>query len=131
MDQITQQNAASAEETASASEELSSQAESLLDQVRILSAQVGKKIDTKVHTDAEATTRLRQAHSGPAGQTSTHKRLQVAAERQQPVRKAKPVADDGNGGNVVEDALHKKDVEEAFPMGADSISEHDERIKDF
>jgi methyl-accepting chemotaxis protein len=131
MDQITQQNAANAEETASASEEMSSQAESLLDQVTILAAQVGKKIDAKVHTDAAATTRLRQAYSGPAGQTSTHKRLQIAAKRQQPVRKAEPVADDGNGGNVIEDALSKKDVEAAIPMGTDSVVEHDERTKDF
>ncbi|MGR3301439.1 MAG: methyl-accepting chemotaxis protein, partial [Candidatus Scalindua sp.] len=42
-DQITQQNAASAEETASASEELSAQAQNLKEQVEMLSSHVGIK----------------------------------------------------------------------------------------
>lgn len=45
MDQVTQQNAANAEETASASEELTAQANALTEQVGILSAQVGGKGD--------------------------------------------------------------------------------------
>jgi methyl-accepting chemotaxis protein len=119
MDQITQQNAASAEETASASEELSSQAESLLDQVKILSAQVGKKIDAKVHTAAKKTTRdeesVQFAHS---------------AKRLQPVRKAGLDTDEDNGDGL-EGSLSKKDLEAAIPMGVDSISEHDEKSRDF
>ncbi|MFQ5965123.1 MAG: type IV pili methyl-accepting chemotaxis transducer N-terminal domain-containing protein [Candidatus Scalinduaceae bacterium] len=129
MDQITQQNAANAEETASASEELSSQAESLLDQVKILSAQVGKRVDEKVNTAGEKTTRKEETfhfeHSGVADLESAHK-----AKRLQPVRKAGPDTDEGNGEGL-EDALHKKDVEEAIPMDADSTSGHGERMKDF
>jgi methyl-accepting chemotaxis protein len=43
MDQVTQENAASAEETASASEELSAQAQNLKEQVEMLSSHVGIK----------------------------------------------------------------------------------------
>jgi methyl-accepting chemotaxis protein len=134
MDQITQQNAANAEETASASEEMSAQAQNTKEQVRILESQVGGAAIEKSHVaeaTTAATTRLRKAYSGPAGQTSTHKRLQVAAERQQPVRKAEPVADEGNGGDVIEDALHKKDLDRAIPMGEEKVVEHDERTRDF
>ncbi|MFQ5965122.1 MAG: methyl-accepting chemotaxis protein [Candidatus Scalinduaceae bacterium] len=132
MDQITQQNAANAEETASASEEMSAQAQNTKEQVTILEAQVGGAgAATEESRAAEATTRLRQAHSGLAGQTSTHavKKLQVA-KRQQSVRKAEPVADEGNGDGL-EGSLRNKDLEAAIPMGTDSISEHDERVKDF
>jgi methyl-accepting chemotaxis protein len=138
MDEITQQNAANAEETASASEEMSAQAQNTKDQVAILEAQVGGAgagtgtgTGTEESHVAEAATRLKQAHSGLAGQTSTHKRLQAAAKRQQPVRKAEPIADEGNGDGLEGGSLSKKDVEAAIPMGTDSVMEHDERTKDF
>ena len=136
MDQITQQNAANAEETASASEEMSAQAQNTKDQVQVLVAQVGGASIEESHV-AEATTRLKQAHSALAGQKSTHalQKLQVAdhtiahtAKKKRPVRKAEPVTDE-HSGDVVEDSLSKKEVEAAIPMIADS--EHDERLKDF
>jgi len=49
MDQITQHNAASAEETASASEELSAQAQNLKEQVEMLSSHVGIKEKSSLH----------------------------------------------------------------------------------
>ncbi len=129
MDQVTQQNAATAEEAASASEELSAQADTLMDQVKLLSSQVGIEVDETLHTVGKKTTSdkasFQLAHSGVADQISAH-----TAKKQQLGRKAEPdTAEDSGDGN--ETALHKKDVDEVIPMGVDSISEHDERMKDF
>jgi methyl-accepting chemotaxis protein len=55
MDQITQQNAASAEETASASEELSAQAQNMKEQVEMLSLHVGVKDSKKLDADQNGT----------------------------------------------------------------------------
>lgn len=58
MDQVTQQNAATAEEVATASEEMSAQAQTLQDQIKLLEAQVsGGKID-----DRAMNTNQRQKH---------------------------------------------------------------------
>jgi len=135
MDEITQQNAANAEETASASEEMSAQAQNTKDQVAILEAQVGGAgagtgTGTEESHVAEAATRLKQAHSGPAGQTSTHKRLQAAAERQQSGRKNRLDTDGGNG-DAKENALHGKSANEVIPMGEEKSQEHDETSRDF
>jgi methyl-accepting chemotaxis protein len=128
MDELTQRNAASAEETAAASEELSAQSQNLMEQVKILSAQVGVStaVDEELHhTAGEATTRLRRAHSRLADQKSTH-----TLKKLQPGRKTKSDTADGNG-DVIENALHKKDLDRAIPMGEEEVLEHDEKSRDF
>jgi hypothetical protein len=129
MDQITQQNAANAEETASASEEMSAQAQSLMEQVDLLSAQIGGRTNDVLHNNQENSTRdttsLRHAHLGHTAHDGTHR-----VKRLGPVRKAGLDTDEDNGDGL-EGSLSKKDVEAAIPMGVDSISEHDEKSRDF
>lgn len=117
MDQLTQQNAASSEETAAASEELSAQSLSLMEQVKILSAQVGGTGDEDVHQDDSVEVALtQQVHS------------------KQPVRKVAPVKKLQSVGKTRLDTdggvLHnkKKDVNRIIPMDEEKVVEHDEAL---
>jgi methyl-accepting chemotaxis protein len=105
MDQVTQQNAANAEETASASEKMSVQTESLMEQIETLSSMVGGKGE---------------------GTLDTHKKTPVRTSHQiayrhdvKPTTKVK-----GNGHGTTE-------LEALIPMGENRIEEHDEHLKDF
>jgi len=101
MDQVTQQNAANAEETASASEEMSAQALNMKEQIGILAAQVG-------------------GSSRADAQSDTHQRSSVNASLQiahtQHVKPAKTNDDH---------------AEALIPMGENRITEHDAGLKDF
>jgi methyl-accepting chemotaxis protein len=129
MDELTQRNAASAEETAAASEELSAQAQNLMDQVKILSSQVGGTGDGAVVTRQDDAyykePATQQVHSGQPG------RKVAPVKRLQSVRKTRLDTNGGNGGDVIEDALHKKDLDRAIPMGEEKVVEHDETSRDF
>ncbi|MEE9605421.1 MAG: methyl-accepting chemotaxis protein, partial [Candidatus Scalindua sp.] len=129
MDELTQRNAASAEETAAASEELSAQSQNLMEQVKILSAQVGSAGEGAVVTRQdnahykEPTTQ--QVHSGQTGRKAS------PVKKLKSVRKTRLDTDGGNGGDVIEDALHKKELDKVIPMGEEKVVEHDETSRDF
>ncbi|MEE9605127.1 MAG: methyl-accepting chemotaxis protein, partial [Candidatus Scalindua sp.] len=126
MDELTQRNAASAEETAAASEELSAQSQNLMEQVKILSAQVGGTGDGDVHQDDSVEEALtQQVHSERTG------RKVAPVKKLKSVRKTRLDTDGGNEGDVIEDALHKKDLDKVIPMGEEKVVEHDEKSRDF
>jgi hypothetical protein len=136
MDELTQRNAASAEETAAASEELTAQAQNLMEQVNILAAQVGGAGEGAVVTRQDDSTgrqndayyeepTIQQVHSGQTGRKAS------PVKRLKSVRKTRLDTDGGNGGNVIEDALHKKDLDRVIPMGEETVVEHDETSRDF
>ncbi len=127
MDQITQRNAASAEETASASEELSAQAQGMKEQVGILSAQVGGQSAKSPEQPTGHSTAGAHAADlrGTAGGT---------------VNRAKSVASlTGNisnesrarSGNGRKAAKHNVDPEAVIPMGENRVVEHDAAHNDF
>ena len=70
MDQITQQNAANAEETASASEEMSAQAQNMKEQVGILAVQVGSSVDNGESAYKKQSLRVRAASHSPASKSN-------------------------------------------------------------
>ncbi len=101
MDQITQQNAANAEETASASEEMSAQAQNMKEQVGILAAQVGSSVGGESHTYQKAPSRTRKVSR---------------------ITKTTNVKGKGNGASSPEALI---------PMGESRVDEHDEHMSDF
>ena len=107
MDQITQGNAASAEETASASEEMSAQTENLMDQVKTLSSLVGGNGNEEVHT----------VEKKPIRDTSAQDVRGV--ERTKLLHKPRS----GGNGDKVKNVLHNADLEAVIPMGANRIEE--------
>ena len=111
MDQVTQQNAANAEETASASEEMSAQTENLMDQIKTLASLVGGTGSGESHTIEKRSIR---------GTSSQHVQRVKKAEK---VRKVKP---DGNGHSG-----NNADLEAIIPMGENRIEEHSENMSDF
>jgi methyl-accepting chemotaxis protein len=136
MDELTQRNAASAEETAAASEELSAQSQNLMEQVKILASQVGGTGDGAVVTRRDDSTgrqknvyyeklTTQQVHSGQTG------RKGAPFKKLKSVRKTRLDTDGGKGGDVIEDALHKKDLDKVIPMGEEKVVEHDETSRDF
>jgi hypothetical protein len=152
MDELTQRNAANAEETASASEEMTSQSENLMDQVRILTKLIGGSGDEDVSTrkDAVGQARTRQSDADRArlsdGQgESTKKNVALAnqhvntgqtgrkgarkVKKLQSKQKTRLDTDDGNG-DVIENASHK-DADKTIPMDEEKVLEHDEKSRDF
>jgi methyl-accepting chemotaxis protein len=113
IDRVIQQNAVNAEETESISEELTAQVQSMKVQVRVLSSQTGSASSQSTHA----------GHTGHHGSPT--------AERIQPELKSEPCTEEENNGNDTEDSLHKKSPEALIPMGEESVSDHDERFKDF
>ncbi|GAX59517.1 methyl-accepting chemotaxis sensory transducer [Candidatus Scalindua japonica] len=110
MDQVTQQNAANAEETASASEEMSAQALSLLDQVNILSKQVGDESDILTGSNKES-----------LFQTTQHESFHKISNSTRP--------NDNYKKSISHNSPSAK--EELIPMGENRIVEHDESMSDF
>ncbi|MFQ5687556.1 MAG: hypothetical protein ACE5GV_12960, partial [Candidatus Scalindua sp.] len=125
MDQVTQGNAASAEETASASEEMSAQAESLVEQIGILASLVGGKGDG-----------VSQANDEPLNANRPHREYSGQIDHRdkganRPVQKGisgKIGNGNGNGGQRVST---KTDPEAVIPMGENRIIEHGEHMNDF
>ncbi len=101
MDQITQQNAASAEETASSSEELAAQAQTMKEQISMLSSQVGSNGNGSTHPlqDKPQVTRGRTSrstsHAFTVSKTTT--------------------------GAGIENRLSNIDPEEVIPMGNNGV----------
>jgi methyl-accepting chemotaxis protein len=125
MDQVTQGNAANAEETASASEEMTAQAESLMEQIEILSSLVGGKGDG-VSQAKDETLKVNRPHREYSGQIEHRDK---GANRS--VQKAIPGnIKNGNGGGR-QKASTKTDPEAVIPMGENRIAELDEQTKDF
>jgi methyl-accepting chemotaxis protein len=116
MDQITQLNAANAEETASASEELSAQAQTMKDEVVALSLQVGAKVDGEI-SHVYRNDREQEYHKPPQRTHSEHNELATANV--------------GGNGDSVKNVLHDADLEAVIPMGENRIVEHNENMKDF
>jgi methyl-accepting chemotaxis protein len=102
MDEVTQQNAANAEETASASEELSTQAQTLMDHIKVLATQVG---GSKVNEVSDT-------HKKSSDSQSSHRHK-------------------GNGNSIKDVQDKSKEPEALIPMSENRIPEHDERFKDF
>ncbi|MGR3173778.1 MAG: methyl-accepting chemotaxis protein [Candidatus Scalindua sp.] len=115
MDEITQGNAASAEETASASEEMSAQTENLMDQVKTLSSLVGGNGNEEVHTIEKKPIRDTSAQ-GVRG-----------VERTKLLHKPRS----GGNGDRVKNVSHNANLEAVIPMGENRIVEHDKQHKDF
>jgi methyl-accepting chemotaxis protein len=114
MDQITQRNAANAEETASASEEMSAQTENLMDQIGVLASLVGG------------------SGSGES-RTGEKKSIRSTSSRAPRVKKVMPVCEvktDVNGHSVKKIAQNV-DLEAVIPMGENRIVEHSENMNDF
>jgi hypothetical protein len=110
MDQVTQQNAANAEETASASEEMSAQAQTLLEQVNVLSEQVGGQGHESSDTYVKSQFNTNQIDYNRGKNKSTG----ATVNDKKSVRQNNPV-----------------DAEELIPMGENRITEHDESMSDF
>ena len=116
MDQVTQQNAANAEETASASEELSAQAQSLLSLVDRIAGEVGNKgEETKenkplITKKPAAKNEMIYNKSGVADKKISHNRLNnehiVHMKRN----------GNGNGRGNGKKTLSESDTDEIFPM---------------
>ncbi len=109
MDQVTQQNAASAEETASSSEEMSAQAQTLKKQVDILAELVGYEVDE-----------LTQA-KGKTSKTDISHRVYSRKQFDHRDKRAKKSVHRVNPGNIVdgngEDRNNILSPEVAIPMG--------------
>ncbi|MGR3293968.1 MAG: hypothetical protein ACUZ9M_08160, partial [Candidatus Scalindua sp.] len=116
MDQITQQNAANAEETASASEEMSAQTENLMDQIGVLAALVGGTTGSGVSGAGEKKAIRDTSAQSSSGVKST---------------KQSYTAVSGSKGGRAKKAPHKAELEALIPMGENRIVEHDEKMSDF
>ncbi|MHC4267416.1 MAG: methyl-accepting chemotaxis protein [Planctomycetota bacterium] len=113
IDSVTQQNAASAEESASASEEMSAQSHTLLDLVNDLASQVGS---TK-----KSTLQSKQGNvTGHEGIAHTEKKDSYNSHL---------VKKKGKNGN--KDVSREIDEEKLIPMGDNRIKEHSEHFSDF
>ncbi len=66
-----------------------------------------------------------QVHSEQTGRKAS------PVKRLKSVRKTRLDTDGGNGGDVIEDALHKKDLDKVIPMDEEKVVEHDEKSRDF
>jgi methyl-accepting chemotaxis protein len=106
MDQLTQQNAANAEETASASEELSAQAQNMKEQVDQLSLQVGSKADDEV--------------------SYTHQNSFTP-----PSNKSRKRGLNRDNGDFQEQVKPLESSDELIPMGAKTSQDQKERFKGF
>ena len=123
MDHITQQNAASAEETASASEEMSAQAQTLMDHIKVLSVQLG---DTKEsQTDSE-----KRSVKSNTIQTSKSISTQVKRLKQHAIDDM-PHDNTRTNGDNKDSSQQMTNPDQLIPMGDDKIVELDERLKDF
>jgi methyl-accepting chemotaxis protein len=125
MDQVTQGNAANAEETASASEEMTAQSQSLMEQIGTLASLVGGKGEGVSRSKGE-TLKVNRPHREHSGQIE-HR----AKGANRSVQKAIPgEIGNGNGGGR-QKVSAKTDPEAVIPMGENRIIEHGEHMNDF
>ncbi len=135
MDQVTQQNAANAEETASASEEMSAQAQQMMEQIGILSAQVGGNdaVTSQTHRgDVRQETHNKPARINPP--ISRYKKQIPGRIEESSVYYDGPTSStngDGNG-NRKNAIPHKTDPEAIISMNKYEVEEHiDDKQNDF
>ena len=108
MDQVTQENAANAEETASASEVMTAQTENLMDQIKTLASLVGG-------TGSEGVCTVKKPIRGTSTQAIP------GVKKVEQVRKVKP---DGNAHSDEKVPLNA-DFEAVIPMSENRVSEYE------
>ena len=125
MDQITQSNAANAEETASASEEMTAQSQSLMEQIETLSSLVGGKGDgvLQAKDDSSKINRSQREYS----RQIDHRDKGV----KKLVHKVSPGNKEKGNGKGRQKALTKTEPEAVIPMGENRVIEHGKHLKDF
>ncbi|MFQ5687431.1 MAG: methyl-accepting chemotaxis protein [Candidatus Scalindua sp.] len=123
MDHVTQQNAASAEETASASEEMSAQAQTLMDYIKVLSV----KLDGTRESQTDSEKRGVRGNTTQAGKSigTQGKMLKQHAFDDMPHANA------GTNGDNKDISQQMINPDQLLPMGDDEVVEHNERLTDF
>ena len=109
MDHVTQQNAASAEETASASEEMSAQAQTLMDQIKVLTVQLGGTQES---------------------QTDSGNNRVRGNMLKQPMIDNMP-ANVRTIGDNKDNSQQMTKPDQLIPMGDDKVVEHNERFNEY
>lgn len=123
MDHVTQQNAASAEETASASEEMSAQAQTLLDHIKVLSGKLGGTKESQTESG-------RRGVKGNTTQTGRRIGTQRKLLKQHAIDDT-PHANARTNGDNKGSSQQMTKHDQLIPMGDNKAIEHNERFGDF